>query len=132
LVGVTESEAAEALKAREPIFHRPELGTSRADFERMTDDRFWEVGASGRVYDRRYVLDNLEAGHSVPHEDGWEVADFACRALGNATFLVTYLLVQGQRQTRRSTLWRYDDDRWVAIYHQGTLTGEAQGGSPLR
>jgi hypothetical protein len=28
------------LSAREPIFHRPELGTSRADFERMTVEDF--------------------------------------------------------------------------------------------
>ncbi|MHC5761500.1 hypothetical protein [Nostoc sp.] len=33
---------------REPIFHRPELGTTRADFEQMTESTFWEVGASGR------------------------------------------------------------------------------------
>ena len=29
-------EVLAELSAREPIFHRPELGTSRADFERMT------------------------------------------------------------------------------------------------
>ena len=33
---------------REPIFHRPELGTTHADFEQMTEGTFWEVGASGR------------------------------------------------------------------------------------
>jgi hypothetical protein len=31
---------------REPIFHRPELGTTRQDFENMTVETFWEVGAS--------------------------------------------------------------------------------------
>jgi hypothetical protein len=38
------------LSAREPIFHRPEFGTLRADFERMTSVDFWEAGASGRRY----------------------------------------------------------------------------------
>jgi hypothetical protein len=28
------------LSAREPIFHRPEHDTTRADYERMTDERF--------------------------------------------------------------------------------------------
>jgi hypothetical protein len=37
------------MRSREPIFHRSELGTTRADFERMTAPDFWEVGASGRV-----------------------------------------------------------------------------------
>ena len=57
LLAMTDAEAREALQAREPIFHRPELGTSRVNFERMTDESFWEVGASGRVYDREFVLD---------------------------------------------------------------------------
>ena len=117
---MTETEALEALRAREPIFHRPELGTSRADFERMTDEAFWEVGASGRVYDRPFVLDELDRRHSSPHEDQWEVSDFSCHALGGRTFLATYLLRQGARLSRRATLWRYDGS-WQAIYHQGTL-----------
>src|SRR5436305_15267338 len=48
------------LMQREPIFHRPEWGTTRRDFENMTEARFWEVGASGRRYSREYVLDELE------------------------------------------------------------------------
>ena len=39
----------------EPIFHHPEFGTTRQDFENMTDPGFWEVGASGRRYSREYV-----------------------------------------------------------------------------
>jgi len=41
------------LIAREPIFHRPELGTSREDHLSQTAEDYWEVAASGRVYDRR-------------------------------------------------------------------------------
>lgn len=37
---MTDTEALEALQAREPIFHRPEFGTSRAHFESMTDRPF--------------------------------------------------------------------------------------------
>jgi hypothetical protein len=32
------------LRRREPIFHKPELGTTRADLEAQTADDFWEVG----------------------------------------------------------------------------------------
>ncbi|MES1153696.1 MAG: DUF4440 domain-containing protein, partial [Rhodanobacter sp.] len=50
----------EALRRREPIFHRPEFGSTRADFERMAAADFWEIGASGRRYSRAHVLDVLE------------------------------------------------------------------------
>jgi hypothetical protein len=53
-------EVLEALMQREPIFHRPEFGTTRRDFENMTESTFWEVGASGRRYSREYVLEVLE------------------------------------------------------------------------
>lgn len=113
------------LRSREPVFHRPELGSSRADFERMTEEGFWEVGASGRRYSRNHVLDVLADRHQVAShlalEDTWEAADFACRELGSDTYLLTYTLVQGQRKTRRATVWRRSADGWKIMFHQGTV-----------
>ncbi len=88
---------------REPIFHRPELGTARADFEAQTAPDFWEVGASGRRYSREEVLDALEARHAQPHDDEWETSDFHCREIGPDSYAVTYVLRQGERITRRLT-----------------------------
>ena len=118
-------EILQELRSREPVFHRPELGTTRADFERMTDEGFWEVGASGRRYSREHVLDVLEDRHQVAShlalEDTWEASDFACRELGSDTFLVTYTLQQGSRKTRRVTVWRGSPEGWKILFHQGTL-----------
>ena len=114
------------LSALEPIFHRPEFGTSRADLERMTVEGFWETGASGRRYSRQFVLDELERRSSTPHEDVWETRDFCCRELGPATYLLTYTLLQyGQRLTRRSTIWQSTAEGWKAVYHQGTIVQDA-------
>jgi hypothetical protein len=117
---------AKELLAREPIFHRPEFGTSRADFDGMMADDFWEVGASGRIYSREFVLDTLaERGHS-PAEDHWVVTDFACREVAREIFLTTYQLEQdGGRLSRRSTLWRCTAAGWKILYHQGTLIPSA-------
>jgi len=115
----------EDLRGREPVFHRPELGTTRADFEAMTEAEFWEVGASGRRYSRGHVLDVLEDRHQVAShlalEDTWEATDFACRHLGSDTYLLTYTLLQGQRKTRRTTIWRRVDGDWKILFHQGTV-----------
>jgi len=115
----------EDLRGREPVFHRPELGTTRADFEAMTEAEFWEVGASGRRYSRGHVLDVLEDRHQVAShlalEDTWEATDFACRQLGSDTYLLTYTLLQGQRKTRRTTIWRRVDGDWKILFHQGTV-----------
>lgn len=109
------------LEAREPIFHRPEFGTTRRNFEHMMGPGFWEVGASGRRYSREYVLDTLVIRHSAPHVDIWETSGFHCRELGPDTYLLTYTLVQDRsRVTRRATIWHRAEDGWKILYHQGT------------
>ena len=114
------------LSRREPIFHRPEFGTSRADFERMTAEDYWETGASGRRYSRPEVLDGLEERFSVPHADDWETRDFHCRKLSEDTYLLKYTLLQDkQRLTRRATIWRNTSDGWKIVYHQGTIVQDA-------
>ena len=114
------------LSGREPIFHRPELGTRRVDFERMTVDDYWEVGASGRRYSRAFVLDELEKRHAVPHSDIWQTRDFCCRRLSQDVYLLTYTLLQNNaRLTRRSTIWQRTDEGWKIVYHQGTVVQDA-------
>ena len=109
------------LRSPEPIFHRPELGTTRADFEAQTAEDLWEVGASGRRYSREHVIGTLLARGPVPGEERWETSDFDCRELAPDTYALTYTLRQEERLTRRLTLWRRTGDGWRILYHQGTV-----------
>ena len=111
------------LLAREPIFHHPEFGTRREDYERMMAPEFWEVGASGARYDRDFILKVLEERAQHPHEDPWEVRDPRCQRIGENLYLMTYTLLQGERKTRRVTIWRHDQGEWTIVYHQGTMVG---------
>lgn len=112
----------EELEAREPIFHRPEFGTSRAHFEQLTEVDFWEIGASGRCYSRAFVLDELERRFSKPDEEAFEAKGFHCRSLGEDVYLLTYTLIQDQiRVTRRTTIWRKTAAGWKIAFHQGTV-----------
>ncbi|HWG66881.1 MAG: DUF4440 domain-containing protein [Pseudomonadota bacterium] len=115
-------EVLDELRRREPIFHHPGFGTSRADYMRMTADDFWEIGASGQRYSRDFVLDVLEARLANPvDESDWESRDFHLRELAPDVYLLTYTLRQGERLTRRSTIWRRADAGWKIVFHQGTV-----------
>jgi len=111
------------LESREPIFHRREFGTTRAEFGRMLDPGFLEVGASGRIYDREHVLDVLEQRMQAedPEPDNWRTRDFHCHAIAPELYLLMYTLMQGERVTRRTTLWRRTPGGWQAVFHQGTV-----------
>ncbi|WP_353064060.1 DUF4440 domain-containing protein [Tunturibacter psychrotolerans] len=120
------AEVLEELSAREPIFHRAEFGVSREDFERMTVEEFWEVGASGRRYSRNTVLDELEKRYAAGDDDVWETSEFQCRRLAENVFLMTYTLVQdGTRVTRRSTIWQRTAEGWKIVFHQGTVVTDS-------
>lgn len=118
------SAVLQELMQREPLFHRPELGTTREDFEKMTAPTFWEVGASGRRYSRPFVLDTLEKRYENPSEDVWELDDVHCAKIAADNYLLTYTLIQGERVTRRATIWRRAAEGWQVVYHQGTVVAE--------
>ena len=109
------------LRRREPIFHRPEFGTTRAELETMVDGDFWEVGASGRRYTRKHTLEVLEKRTGTLDEELWETTDFRCQELAADLYLLTYTLRQGERITRRSTIWRRSTEGWKVVFHQGTI-----------
>ena len=68
------------------------------------------------------MLDVLEARLANPvDESDWESRDFHLRELAPDVYLLTYTLRQGERLTRRSTIWRRADAGWKIVFHQGTV-----------
>jgi hypothetical protein len=113
-----------ALAAREPVFHRAEHGRTRAEFDAMMAADYREIAASGRWFDRESVLSVLGGRYADPAYDamaGLRVEGLAVAHVDGDAWQATYDLWQGVRHTRRSTLWRREGDRWVALFHQGTV-----------
>ena len=129
---VTNAEHLDVLNeliGREPLFHYPEFGRTRQDFETVTDAAFWEVGASGRRYNRESVIaevtkryeDPQYCGIHAPPESDWQTKDFWCREIAPNSYLLTYTLIQADRVTRRATIWQRSGASWKILYHQGTI-----------
>src|SRR5690348_12891422 len=110
------------IRRREPIFHTAEFGFSIAELERALAPEYWEVGASGRRYSRDFVLRSLaDRPAADAATSGWRTYDCALRRLGPETYLFTYTLLQGERRTRRATVWERFPAGWRILYHQGTI-----------
>jgi hypothetical protein len=118
-----ERAVLEELRELEPIFHRPQYLDPRA-LEQLVAEDFWEIGASGRRYSRPYVLKTLSARAAKGMTDDWQTSDFHCRALAPDVYLLTYTLSQGERLTRRATLWQRAASGWKILFHQGTVVEE--------
>ena len=125
------SAVLEELRRREPIFHSVEFGSSTADFERSLAAGYWEVGASGRRYSREFILRELYVEAPATAEAlGWKSWDHALRRLGAETYLMTYTLLQGERLTRRATVWESTAAGWRVLYHQGTIVSVEEDDRP--
>ena len=112
------------LACREPIFHHPDkFGTSESDIEQLMCEDFFEIGASGREYNRADVLSTLlERYQDAKYQDQWEAFNFRVTKISHDTYLLNYHLLQDKtRLTQRSTIWKLFQDCWKIFYHQGTI-----------
>lgn len=113
---------ADELAKLERDFHQPPSGTTLASLAAATVEDFWEVGASGRCYDRSFVMGELERRLKNPSPNAWIYSDLKCRQLSREVFLLSYSLVQDNgRLTRRSTIWQRFPEGWKMVFHQGTV-----------
>jgi hypothetical protein len=110
------------LRPLEPIFHTAAFGLEPADFDRRMAPDYWEVGASGRRYSRDFILQMLADAPPVDATTArWRASGHALRRLSPETYLLTYSLRQGERLTRRATLWQSTPHGWIILFHQGTI-----------
>jgi hypothetical protein len=131
----TDFGTAEALRPtlaellqREPIFHRRELVHDRETFERETAPDFWEVGASGRRYSREAIWRTLAERFSSDETATFTISEAQLREIAPQTYLLTYTLDDGERLTRRLTVWRGSAaSGWKILFHQGTVVQERVG-----
>ncbi|MBW3084424.1 hypothetical protein KEM60_00611 [Austwickia sp. TVS 96-490-7B] len=113
------------LMERERLLHFPLPETTRDAFEVGVSENYWEVGASGGRFDLETIWQVCARRAHSEDTPLWATEDEECRVLAPDTYLLTYLLIQGERRTRRVTIWRGAGQDWVAAYHQGTVvTGQ--------
>ncbi len=87
-------------------------------------DDFIEFGSSGRVYEKRMLIDMLSKEEHIPVL----IRDFAIRELAPVTALVNYRSVgQAGQEARRSSIWIKSDGRWQMAFHQGTRIPNSWG-----
>ena len=109
-----------------------EVCQSQFELESRMATDFVEVTSQGRVYNREEIIKELVG--MVPVQV--MIENFAARHLAPEVVLVTYRslvdrLAGGAPAVQiRSSIWRLEDNRWVATYHQATAVAWKLGLSP--
>ncbi|WP_436860232.1 hypothetical protein [Staphylococcus caeli] len=77
---------------------------------------FKEFGKSGKVYDKTDISDIKLDG------DEYEIHEFLEYSLSDDCKLCTYTLsnITKNSVTNRSSIWKYYENDWKLLFHQGT------------
>ena len=106
----------------EQLLVQPATRLSVELLNRYLADDFYEIGASGRCFGKVDVLERL------PNETPPVITqkNFECRVLAEGLAQLTYrATIQRQGDDTlaysvRSSLFRFDGEKWQMIFHQGT------------
>jgi hypothetical protein len=127
-----DADILSQLISLEPIFHRFEdlsgRSPTRAEIDSIMAPEFFEIGASGRLYSRDFIIQTLEERFSTSESqpDRFQTSEFHLLRVSADTWLLSYVLRQeianAPRISRRTTLWKKTAEGWKILFHQGTLT----------
>ncbi|MCP3740347.1 DUF4440 domain-containing protein [Rossellomorea sp. BNER] len=99
----------------------PDIRTSPEELNQLLADEFFEFGSSGNVWLKKDCIS--EGGLSVRE---MTLHDFDIQPLASDVVLATYRVVDETReqQTLRSSIWKFIDERWQMVFHQGTVINQ--------
>ena len=99
----------------------PSLRHNGAWLEVVLHEQFYEIGASGRTFDKSQAITLLAA--EDPDAPALHVVDPSAVRLAEDLVQLRWA-TDGSRPAMRSSLWIRDAGRWQMFFHQGTLTAQ--------
>ncbi|MBD8033338.1 MULTISPECIES: nuclear transport factor 2 family protein [Solibacillus] len=95
-----------------------EVRMSREKLDEILAEDFFEIGSSGYMYDKKECL---ETGVVLTK---MKLHNYEIYPLAHDVVLTTYFLVDTtrERNTLRSSIWKFIDGKWQLYFHQGTIT----------
>jgi len=84
---------------------------------RLIADDFTEFGASGGIWNKADLVEQLPRQPFTQRT----ISEFAVKPLSENTALVTYQCHTAASNSRRSSIWRKQDEQWQMVFHQGTF-----------
>ncbi|MEU3347515.1 DUF4440 domain-containing protein [Streptomyces sp. NPDC006700] len=122
---MTSDEREEAVRAAvdgELRLLDPEVRACPDRVLELLDPEFTEIGASGRRWDARSILE-VTSGGSVSPDSPVEVSEMSGTVLAPGLVHLTYFADNQGRRVWRSSLWRLTETGWRMYFHQGTPAG---------
>jgi hypothetical protein len=108
----------EHLKQLEESHTNLETRKSSEQLDQLLADDFFEIGSSGYMFNKKECI---ESGVVLTE---MELHNYEIYPLASDVVLSTYFINDKtrNRNTLRSSIWKFIDGRWQLYFHQGTVT----------
>jgi hypothetical protein len=115
-------EKLDEIRQLEEQLLRAEVRRSELRVTELLAPTFVEFGASGKVWNRNQIVQNLQQEEPASRE----LDDFKIQALAPEVVLTTYRVRRFSEAgdlaaaSLRSSIWVHRDGHWHMLFHQGT------------
>jgi hypothetical protein len=125
---MTHADLLLRLQSLERELHVPKVRGVTQRLAELLHPDFLEFGRSGRTYIRPQIFEQLLA---ETEQSEVQAQSFRLVQLSEFVCLLTYRSARVSKSgaledhTNRSSVWRYEEQRWQMVFHQGTPTSTA-------
>ena len=118
----TENSVIDQMLALEKSLLAPDVRSAPEKLDELLSKDFIEFGSSGQTYDKQQVIEALQRDSG----ERFFLQDFQARPLAPGVVLATYRVRKSSDKDQnviyslRSSIWKFDQDRWQMVFHQGT------------
>lgn len=116
-----ENELSDHLLQLEQALLTPVVRNSQVELKKLLAENFFEIGSSGEV-----LYKDEEITPSAVGEVRMVLSEFEIHPMSDDITLTTYRIYNELKQqySWRSSIWKYNGERWQMTFHQGTLTSK--------
>lgn len=97
----------------------PSTRKSTEKLNALLADNFYEIGASGNIYNKKEILESLPLEQIISPYG--QIIDFGITKITEDLTRSNYLLKEQNRTTRRTSLWQNHNNSYQIIFHQETV-----------
>ena len=96
---------------------KPETRSSKTELTQILAEGFFEIGSSGKILYQDEEISEEGIGVVKMTMDHFDV-----HPLSDEIVLTTYRIFneETQQHSLRSSIWKWADERWQMVFHQGT------------
>lgn len=105
----------------EKMLLNPSIRRTPSELDKLLSDDFIEFGSSGKIYDKKIVIERLLVENPIDID----ATDFVATQLSMDVIQLRFK-TQSRRKggtvssSLRSSIWKKVDSSWQMIFHQGT------------